>query len=110
MKRQSNKSKNMLIVEENEGILDAMQVMLEMEGYQVKTTIDSKALYDRKKKLPDLLLLAIWMLGMDGRVICKFLKGEERTRHIPSILMSASKNVEKTVYEVGADDFFSQAI
>ena len=101
-------SKKIFIAEDDEGILDAMKIMLETEGYQVKTTIDGKALYDMKEDLPDVFLLDIWMSGMDGRTMCKYLKSQAQTKHIPIILMSASKNTKKTAQEVGADDFLAK--
>jgi DNA-binding response OmpR family regulator len=101
-------SKKILIAEDDEGILEAMKIMLELEGYEVKTTVDGKAIHDMKEELPDLLLLDIWMSGMDGRDICKYLKSQEYTKHIPIILMSASKETEKTAREVGADDFLAK--
>jgi DNA-binding response OmpR family regulator len=101
-------SKKILIAEDDEGILEAMKIMLELEDYEVKTTVDGKAIHDMKEELPDLLLLDIWMSGMDGRDICKYLKSQEHTKHIPIILMSASKETEKTAREVGADDFLAK--
>lgn len=101
-------SKRVLIAEDDEGILDAMKIMLEMEGYEVKTTVDGQALHDMEEDLPDLLLLDIWMPGMDGRAICTYLKSQERTQHIPIILMSASKDTEKSAREAGADEFLAK--
>lgn len=101
-------SKKILIAEDDEGILDAMKIMLEMEGYEVKTTVDGEALHDMEEELPDLLLLDIWMAGMDGRTICRYLKSQERTKHTPIILMSASREAEKTARDVGADDFLAK--
>lgn len=101
-------SKKILIAEDDEGILDAMKLMLELEGYEVKATRDGKTLYDLKEELPDLLLLDIWMSGMNGRDICKHLKSQEQTKRMPIILMSASKDTEKTAWEAGADDFLAK--
>ena len=56
-------------------------------------------------KLPDLLLLDIWMAGMNGGEICAHLKGEKTTRHLPIILFSANKDTETIAKTVGADGF-----
>lgn len=101
-------SKKILIAEDDEGILDAMKIMLEMEGYEVKTTRDGKTLYDMNEELPDLLLLDVWIAGMDGRDICKYLKSREGTERFPIILMSATKDTEKMAREVGADNFLEK--
>jgi CheY-like chemotaxis protein len=59
-------------------------------------------------KLPDLLLLDIWMSGMDGKEICKHLKSQEVTKHIPIIMISANKDTQKIAFECGADDFIAK--
>ena len=75
--------KRILIAEDDEGILDAMKIMLEMEGYEVKTTVDGDALHNMEEELPDLLILDIWMAGMDGRTICRYLKSQDAQSTFP---------------------------
>jgi CheY-like chemotaxis protein len=58
--------------------------------------------------LPDLLLLDIWMSGIDGRDICKELKQKENTKKIPIVLISASREIERSALEAGADDFLAK--
>jgi DNA-binding response OmpR family regulator len=58
-----------------------------------------------KAPFPDLILLDLLLSGMDGKTICRQLKGQETTRHIPIILMSANKNTPRIAREVGADDW-----
>jgi DNA-binding response OmpR family regulator len=100
--------KKIMIAEDDDGILDAMKIMLEMHGYEVTTTIDGRTVQDMKDELPDLLLLDIWMSGIDGRTICKHLKGQELTKHIPIIMVSASKDVADSAHNAGANDFLAK--
>lgn len=54
--------------------------MLEDAGYEVMTTIDGTVVNDMINQLPDLLLLDIWMSGIDGQVVCKNWKSQEITK------------------------------
>ena len=48
-----------------------------------------------KDELPDVLLLDIWMSGMDGTGICRKVKSQNRTKTYPIILCSANKDTQK---------------
>ena len=97
-----------MVADDDTGILEAVQFMLEDEGYEVITISDGKEVRDIKDDLPDVLLLDIWMSGMDGAVICQHLKSQVRTKDIPIILCSANKDTEKLARECGADDFIAK--
>jgi CheY-like chemotaxis protein len=97
--------KKIMVAEDDIGILEAMQIMLEDAGYEVITTVDGQTVQDVTEDLPDVLLLDIWMSGMDGTEICQHLKSQPRTQHIPIILCSANKDTQKLAKECGADDF-----
>jgi DNA-binding response OmpR family regulator len=98
-------SKKILIADDNAGIVDAVKMMLEDEGYTVDTTLSGADVKNLHGELPLVLVLDIWMAGEDGRDICKQLKGQEATRHLPIILFSAHKDIQQIAQEVGADDF-----
>lgn len=100
--------KKILIADDDPAIVDALEIMLEEAGYVVKTTDNGRAVLDMKEELPDLLLLDIWMSGMDGRDVCKHLKSQKSTKHIPIIIISANKDTKKIAKEAGADDFIAK--
>jgi len=100
--------KKILVADDNPAILDALKIMLEEEGYAVETTVDGATALDMKGRLPDLLLLDIWMSGIDGRDICKHLKKTTATKHIPVIMVSATKDIEQIAKDSGANDFISK--
>jgi len=100
--------KKILVADDNPAILDALKIMLEGEGYEVETTVDGASALDMKGHLPDLLLLDIWMSGVDGRDICKRLKSAAATKHIPVIMVSAAKDTEQIAKDSGADYFISK--
>lgn len=100
--------KRILVADDDPAIVDALKLMLEIEGYAVDTTVNGETIYKMEKEYPALLLLDIWMSGQDGREICKYLKKSEQTREIPIIMISASKDIEYSAREAGADDFLAK--
>lgn len=100
--------KRVMIADDDPGILDSVGIMLEFEGYVVSTTLNSATLLDLENELPDLVLLDIWMSGIDGRDICKQLKQKKKTSKIPIVMISASKDIEWSAIEAGADDFLAK--
>jgi DNA-binding response OmpR family regulator len=103
-----NTQKKVMIADDDPGILDAVEAMLEYGGYEVSSTSNGATVLEMRDNFPDLLLLDIWMSGTDGRDVCKKLKQEERSRHMPIIMISASTELEKSAKEAGADDFLEK--
>ncbi len=104
-----SKQKKLLVVDDEPDILEFLQVILEEEGYAVAVT--GKGEYLEKLNigvLPDLILLDMWLSGKDGREIVKYLKSQEKTRHIPIIMFSAHPRAEETALKAGADDFVAK--
>jgi DNA-binding response OmpR family regulator len=100
--------KKIMIMDDDAAIVDAITMMLEFEGYEVISTSDATNLLSSNVPLPDLLLLDIWMSGTDGRDICKHLKQSRKTKALPIVLVSASREIEKSARDSGADDFLSK--
>ena len=96
-----------MIADDDPGIVDAVEMLLEFEGYDVATTV-SGATVLQLNQLPDLLLLDIWMSGEDGRDICKQLKAKDTTSSLPIIMISASRDIKSSAMEAGADDFLAK--
>lgn len=98
-------SKTILIADDDAAILDAMKTMLEDEGYSVDTTLSGTEAQNLSGDLPAVLVLDIWMAGVDGRDVCRHLKAQKETRNLPIILCSANRDIRQIAQEVGADDF-----
>jgi DNA-binding response OmpR family regulator len=104
-------AKKILVVDDDPDILDALKFMLEDAGYEVTTTEKgdyAENLHDTNRGLPDVIILDVLLSGKDGRLICQRLKGQEETRHIPIIMISAHPNARQSVTAVGADDFVAK--
>lgn len=100
--------KKILVADDDPAIVDSIQLMLELHDYEVSTTVDGETIYKMEKEYPDLLLLDIWMSGQDGREICKYLKNNPLTKHIPIIMISASRDIIRSAKDAGADDFIAK--
>lgn len=107
-KGRPEKKKKVLVADDDPAILEVITLILEDAGYDVKTTVNGQTEKFAQEYLPDLILLDIWMAGMDGRNICKGLKTKKSTKHIPVIMISANKDTEKIAREAGADGFLAK--
>ena len=102
------KLKKVMIADDDPGILDAVEAMLEFGGYDVSTTSNGATLLEMKEGFPDLLLLDIWMSGIDGRDVCRGLKSDPATGSIPVLMISASRDIRESALASGANDFLAK--
>ena len=100
--------KRVLVVDDHPGILDVVKMALEIAGYEVSTSLTGVCFQQLENDLPDLILLDVLLSGEDGYAICQRLKDDEKTRHIPVILLSAHTGLPETADECGADDFLTK--
>ncbi|RVT96535.1 response regulator transcription factor [Mucilaginibacter limnophilus] len=104
----SSKQKTIMIADDDPGIVDAVGMMLEFEGYLVRSTGYGSDVLKLENDFPDLLLLDIWMSGEDGRDICRKLKADVIKKGIPVLMISASKDIRQSAMDAGADDFLAK--
>lgn len=97
--------KKIFVVDDERSILDALEFMLQEEGYEVRTSSKGTTLLQLNGDLPDIIVLDVLLSGEDGREIARKLKSQEKTKNIPIIMISAHPNAERTVKECGADAF-----
>ncbi|PWS31945.1 response regulator [Pedobacter paludis] len=102
------KNKKILIADDDEGIVDAVTMILEVMGYEVEYTYDGGTVIDAVKNKPDLILLDIWMSGYDGRDICRQLKSDPEYQGIPVLMISASRDIKQSALDAGANDFMEK--
>ena len=107
-----NKTKDVLIADDNPAIVEALSLMLEDVGYTIRT-LNARTSFETmlniiQQDVPGILLLDIWMSGKDGRDICKYLKSQEMTRNLPIILVSANSDLQRIAQESGADDYLAK--
>lgn len=100
-----------MIVEDEEDILDLVAYHLEQAGCQVhKADAGDKALEMVGSIMPDLIILDLLLPGISGTEVCKILKQEKQTRHIPIIMLTAKgEEIDRIVgFELGADDYVTK--
>ncbi|MEM1169771.1 MAG: hybrid sensor histidine kinase/response regulator [Cyanobacteria bacterium P01_H01_bin.35] len=108
----SNKS-SILVIDDNSTNLSLAANALENYGFNVLIASDSLSGIKRAKfARPDLILLDILMPEIDGFETCRRLKGDEKTKNIPVIFMTALTHSEYKVkgFEVGAVDYVTKPI
>ena len=101
--------KRIFIADDDPGIVDAVQMILDFYGYEVDYTYDGADLLSHTTAdFTDLILLDIWMSGTDGRDVCRALKANPVLQSIPVIMISASKDVTESALASGADAFMAK--
>ncbi len=81
--------KKILIVDDEDGFRQMLQVMLKKAGYETLETDNGLNAFElAKANLPDLIISDVMMYSGSGFILREFLKHESRTAKIPLILMS----------------------
>jgi DNA-binding response OmpR family regulator len=103
---------NILIVDDDPNIALLVEMALHHEpSYHLTTLGDSlEALEYINANPPDLLLLDIMMPGIDGYEVCRRLKQDDLTKHIPIIMVTAKSEMDDKIkgMGLGASDFITK--
>ena len=102
---------HVLVVEDEQDITDLLRFNLRQAGHEVVTAATAEdAFAEIARTLPDLVLLDLMLPDLPGTEICRRLKTEPRTRHIPVVMVTArGEEVDRVVgFELGADDFVTK--
>jgi DNA-binding response OmpR family regulator len=97
-----------LIIEDDETLVNNLADKLRAEGFTAVTATDGESGLDRvRQESPDLIVLDIMLPGLDGLSICRMVRHDSATAHIPIIMLTArGTEVDKIVgLESGADDY-----
>jgi response regulator RpfG family c-di-GMP phosphodiesterase len=102
-----------LVVDDDEGTRDYLAVALRNSGCAVRMATNGEdALKLVLEQPPDLVLSDIYMAGLGGIEICRQLKSNRRTSHIPIVLMTAEPERARRIeaIEAGVDDLLTKPV
>ncbi|WP_114522187.1 phosphate regulon transcriptional regulator PhoB [Altererythrobacter sp. ZODW24] len=101
----------LLLVEDDPALSELLQYRFEKEGYKVRTTPDGDdALVLASEEVPDLVILD-WMIeGTSGLEVCRRLRRDKATAHVPIIMLTAREDEDDRIrgLEIGADDYLTK--
>lgn len=100
-----------LVVDDEEDLLELVNYNLSREGFRVDCVASGEAaLAAARKNLPDLIVLDLLLPSVDGLEVCRLLKNDPRTKHIPIIMLTAKSEEADMVsgLELGADDYMTK--
>lgn len=100
-----------LIVDDEKNIVEAIKYNLEQAGFRTITAHDGRrALELAQRELPDLITLDVMLPEQDGWEVCRLLRQDRRTQHIPVIMLTVKGEEADTVVglELGADDYMTK--
>lgn len=99
--------KTILLAEDEEPILLALQRILELTGeYEVVTASDGAIALDKiKSVIPDLILSDISMPNLDGLELCREIRKNPLTKSVPFVFLTAKKEKLVEGMKIGGDDF-----
>ena len=106
-------SARILVVDDIEANVRLLEAKLTAEYYEVLTAYDGPtALAIAASEKPDIVLLDVMMPGMDGFQVCRRLKDDPETRHVPVVLVTALDGRGDRIagLEAGADEFLTKPI
>ena len=102
------KRRTVLVIEDETDIVEVLKYNLNKNGFDtLSADSGEKGLEVAAARLPDLILLDLMLPRMDGLEVCRRLRGSERTRQIPIVMLTA-KGTEADIVlglTLGADDY-----
>jgi CheY-like chemotaxis protein len=101
---------SVLIMEDNKDVMRYIRKCISRRYRTLSAYNGEDGLQDALENVPDLVLTDVVMPGMDGFELCRRLKSDERTSHIPVVLLTARAAAGDKIagLETGADDYIAK--
>jgi two-component system phosphate regulon response regulator PhoB len=103
--------RSVLVIEDDSAIAEVLEYNLAREGYDVERSSDGRdGLRVARSTTPDLVILDLMLPGIDGIEICRELRADKTTRHVPILMLTAkSEETDQIIgFSVGADDYVTK--
>jgi DNA-binding response OmpR family regulator len=98
------------VIDDDMDLLKVVKSLLLKRGFDVYTFTDWEIATNSMRIFePQLILLDVFLAGIDGLDVCQKLKASPFTRHVPILLFSAFPRIAETaIHDYGADDFIAK--
>ena len=100
--------KKIVLAEDDQDFQFILTLLLKNAGYEVMALSGGTAIVNNRYLAPDLFIVDVKMVIIDGFALCKYLKLNPYTKDVPVILMSGCHESRNRALEVGADYFVSK--
>ena len=103
--------RNILIIEDESDVADLLEMGLRKAGFKTTTAVDGPTgLQKARDNRPDFIILDLMLPKMSGLEVCRILKGDAGTAHIPILMLTAkAEEIDRIVgLEFGADDYVTK--
>jgi len=109
--RRTSGKRRIMIVDDEQDALDLMERILTAEGFELVTVSNATEVgLKAAQSVPDLILLDFLMPEVNGFEVCKALKDNEQTRHVPIMAVTCltkEDDIER-IFSSGADDYLQK--
>jgi len=102
---------SVLLVDDERDLLSLLDFNLRAAGFEtLLATTGEQALAHLRRRIPDLVLLDLMLPDIPGTEVCRQIKADPRTKHVPVVMLTAKgEEVDRVVgFEIGADDYVTK--
>lgn len=103
-----NLARHIHIMDDDKSTVEIVGLILGASGYNVTSQNDGDMKFLQEDPLPDIIILDNNLGVDDGADVCKKLKAQEKTAHIPVILISALQGIDEIACGAGANTFLAK--
>ena len=103
--------RKILIIEDENDVADLLTLTLRKAGFRISTRPDgASGLQNARDDKPDFVILDLMLPKMSGLEVCRILKSDTTTSHIPILMLTAkAEEIDRIVgLEFGADDYVTK--
>lgn len=100
--------RKILVVDDSALVAEAVKAKLEANNYDVQLAYSGEEALERvAQSIPDLMILDVYMPGIDGFEVCRRLREKSETQSLPIVMLSSRGNIKEKLagFRVGADDY-----
>ena len=108
---ETGSGRKILIIEDESDVADLLTLNLRKAGFRISTAADgASGLQKARDDRPDFIVLDLMLPKMLGLEVCRILKSDTATRHIPILMLTAkAEEIDRIVgLEFGADDYVTK--